>query len=246
MAMPTMALYSASKFALEGISEALYYEMIPWGIKVTLVQPGFVRSNSFKNVLVSDAAREAVESSSTYANYYYHMGRFIARLMNRATATPEKIAERADTVEQLELRGWVTLNLISNGVRLMNGFADAPAKTEGGGSGAWGHRPHRARWRGARLHRVVQVGSKQVRSGSNLGDSSRRAELALKRFTYHLAQRAAAATARRARRLEPFRGGVFSLGRPRRLGSGEAVAGANLNRQVDDRRDRCDQFPKAA
>ena len=50
-------------------------------------------------------------------------------------------------------------------------------------------------------------GSKQVRSGSNLGDSSRRAELALKRFTYHLAQRAAAATARRARRLEPVRGG---------------------------------------
>lgn len=94
VAMPTMGVYSASKFALEGISEALYYEMLPWKIKVTLLQPGFVRSNSFKNVLVSEAAREAVETSSTYANYYYHMGRFIARLMNRAPATPESIAER--------------------------------------------------------------------------------------------------------------------------------------------------------
>ena len=94
MAMPTMGVYSASKFALEGISEALYNEMIPWHIKVTLIQPGFIRSNSFKNVLVSDAAREAVENHATYANYYYHMGRFIVRLMNRASTTPEKIAER--------------------------------------------------------------------------------------------------------------------------------------------------------
>ena len=51
-------------------------------------------SAGFKNVLVSDAARESVENSATYANYYYHMGRFIARLMNRAAATPEKVAGR--------------------------------------------------------------------------------------------------------------------------------------------------------
>jgi len=94
MAMPTMGLYSASKFALEGFSEALYYEMRPWNIKVSLVQPGFVRSNSFKNVYLSQAARKAVEKADTYANYYWHMGNFISRLMNNAQATPESSARK--------------------------------------------------------------------------------------------------------------------------------------------------------
>ena len=39
MAMPTMAAYSASKFALEGAHEALWYEVRPWKIRVSLVQP---------------------------------------------------------------------------------------------------------------------------------------------------------------------------------------------------------------
>ncbi|MCB0370465.1 MAG: SDR family NAD(P)-dependent oxidoreductase, partial [Bdellovibrionales bacterium] len=40
IAMPTMASYSASKHALEGASEALWYEMKPYGINVSLIQPG--------------------------------------------------------------------------------------------------------------------------------------------------------------------------------------------------------------
>ena len=38
LAMPTMASYSASKHALEGASEALWYEMKPFGINVSLIQ----------------------------------------------------------------------------------------------------------------------------------------------------------------------------------------------------------------
>jgi NAD(P)-dependent dehydrogenase (short-subunit alcohol dehydrogenase family) len=39
MAIPTMGLYAASKFALEGMSDALAEELEPFGVHVTLVEP---------------------------------------------------------------------------------------------------------------------------------------------------------------------------------------------------------------
>lgn len=45
MTLPTFGVYNASKFALEGLSEGLWYEVEPFGIKVKLVEPGGVKTD---------------------------------------------------------------------------------------------------------------------------------------------------------------------------------------------------------
>jgi NAD(P)-dependent dehydrogenase (short-subunit alcohol dehydrogenase family) len=47
---PGGSAYVSTKFALEGLSESISYELEPFGIKVALVEPGFVRTN-FSNVI---------------------------------------------------------------------------------------------------------------------------------------------------------------------------------------------------
>jgi NAD(P)-dependent dehydrogenase (short-subunit alcohol dehydrogenase family) len=95
MAMPTMAIYSASKFALEGATEALYYEVKPWRIRVSLIEPGFVHSPSFENVRMTAASERSVgDLDEAYHRHYEHMAPFIARLMRLARATPDSIARR--------------------------------------------------------------------------------------------------------------------------------------------------------
>ena len=102
MAMPTMGVYSASKFALEGACEALWYEVRPWNIHVTLVEPGFINSDGFEKVRwTALGERAAAEPGNPYHAHYREMSRFIGRLMRWAQATPESVARK---VERLMLR----------------------------------------------------------------------------------------------------------------------------------------------
>jgi short-subunit dehydrogenase len=45
--LPLSSLYVGTKFAMEGMSETLNYELNPYGIKVRLVEPGMVRTDFF-------------------------------------------------------------------------------------------------------------------------------------------------------------------------------------------------------
>lgn len=95
VAMPTMGLYAASKFALEAASEAMYYELRPFGIQVSLVLPGFVRSTGYLNAIVGLPSRRATEDvADPYHAHFRHMDRMIYRLMRATRASPESIARR--------------------------------------------------------------------------------------------------------------------------------------------------------
>lgn len=93
MAMPTMAAYSASKFALEGAHEALWYEVRPWNVHVSLVQPGFVHSDGFQKVrYTAKSDHSEHELADPYHEHYVNMSPFIGRLMRLSPATPESVA----------------------------------------------------------------------------------------------------------------------------------------------------------
>lgn len=94
LAMPTMASYSASKFALEGASEALWYEMRPFGVTISLVQPGFIHSTSFMNVYHTDGSDPTRNWKGPYSDFYQNMTPFVAKMMNMSLTTPEKVAKQ--------------------------------------------------------------------------------------------------------------------------------------------------------
>jgi NAD(P)-dependent dehydrogenase (short-subunit alcohol dehydrogenase family) len=50
IAFPFDSFYHASKFAVEGLSESLKYEVEPFGVKVILIEPGAVKSDFMKNL----------------------------------------------------------------------------------------------------------------------------------------------------------------------------------------------------
>lgn len=66
---PGFGVYNASKFGLEGISEALRYELAPHGIDVAIVEPGPFETKFFNNIV--PAKNEDV------ANAYEHVNTFV-------------------------------------------------------------------------------------------------------------------------------------------------------------------------
>jgi len=82
-----LGLYNASKHALEGLSEALYYEVAHLGIHVTLVEPG-----PFRTLWAGASMKEAAVSIPDYDASAGMVQQRLANVNGRQPGDPEKAA----------------------------------------------------------------------------------------------------------------------------------------------------------
>jgi NAD(P)-dependent dehydrogenase (short-subunit alcohol dehydrogenase family) len=82
---PGGSAYVSTKFAVEGLSESIAYELEPFGIKVILIEPGFIKTN-FANAMV--VAKKAQNPASSYTE-----------LMQRIMASASELAKNASSAE---------------------------------------------------------------------------------------------------------------------------------------------------
>ena len=87
---PAMGYYCASKFAVEGLTEALWREVSPLGVKVTLIEPGPFRTDW--------AGRSANESSREIADYAETAGANRHRLRRESGHQPGDPARAAEAI----------------------------------------------------------------------------------------------------------------------------------------------------
>jgi NAD(P)-dependent dehydrogenase (short-subunit alcohol dehydrogenase family) len=101
--IPGVSAYVSTKFAVEGLSESMSYELGPFGIKVVIVEPGVIRTN-FGNGLV--VAKKSQDPTSPYLQIMQKIATGFEEMMKNASS-PDLVAKvvlNAVTTENPNLR----------------------------------------------------------------------------------------------------------------------------------------------
>ncbi|TDP03162.1 oxidoreductase [Flavobacterium sp. 245] len=89
-------IYCGTKFAVEGISEALAQEVKPFGINVTIIEPGYVRTNFLNTSSLITAANPIEEYTSIREGVRAHQN----DIPGKQPGDPDKVAELIIKVTQ--------------------------------------------------------------------------------------------------------------------------------------------------
>jgi short-subunit dehydrogenase len=90
-ALPMLSLYCASKFALEGFSEAIAYELASQNIVVKMIEPGGVLSTNFGRRSGAESPQNA--ALPDYDAFVAHTHTVFARLRSERVATEDDVAQ---------------------------------------------------------------------------------------------------------------------------------------------------------
>jgi len=88
MTLPYFGVYNSTKYAVESLSDALRYELRPFGIDVSLVEPGIIRTN-FEATAVTNLKQLAETPYSAALGKYEDM----SKMANKFASNPIVIAK---------------------------------------------------------------------------------------------------------------------------------------------------------
>ena len=100
---PWSSAYVSTKFAVEGLSESMSYELEPFGIKVVLVEPGVIKTNFLDGMVI---AKKSQDPKSPYSQIIQKMVNGLEEMMKNKSP-PDLVAKvvlNAVTSENPSLR----------------------------------------------------------------------------------------------------------------------------------------------
>jgi len=103
--LPALSAYHSTKFALEGLSESIAFELEPFGIRVVIIEPGVIRTNILNS---SSSAKKALDPKSPYFSLSQKLNdNFKSMMESELSSPPEEVAKvilQAVTSENPQLR----------------------------------------------------------------------------------------------------------------------------------------------
>lgn len=119
--VPLNSAYVSSKFAVEGLSESIAFELEEFGIRVIVIEPGVVKSEFFQNVRV-----KGTDPDSPYRRLMKMRVSFLDKAMkNSETSSYDVASTILDALNSKDPKfRYVVGNDATNSIRMRNSLSD--------------------------------------------------------------------------------------------------------------------------